>query len=236
MSVPPCRELESLNPIMRVLYRRLAQAVNNAGLPMHPYEYFRGKARQEDGKKRGVSKAGFGQSVHNYGGAVDFVGKVGGKWSWDKVIPWKEYGKLVRREGLMWGGDFSWGFDGPHADMSTIIPMREFRLGAAADLSIFIKWLDKHDGAPATEVAAEWFEWFTKWWVPNITGCVVRGVHLDVAAEQTLLTNLGFDLGAIDGKLGPLTRGAWGELSLERTGTAAEDLRVLAIECRGSAL
>lgn len=63
-----------------------------------------------------VTKAGPGQSAHNYGLAVDCVPMIAGKPVWDSKHPaWQTYGRLVREAGMVWAGDWRRFREYPHA-------------------------------------------------------------------------------------------------------------------------
>ena len=54
-----------------------------------------------------VTKAGPGESWHQYGRAVDCVPLVGGKAMWSDAAPeWKIYGIVANQLGLTWAGDW----------------------------------------------------------------------------------------------------------------------------------
>jgi peptidoglycan L-alanyl-D-glutamate endopeptidase CwlK len=73
-------------------------------------------------KRPRVTKAKGGQSLHNYGVAVDFCLIIDGKevswdlkkdWDGDKIADWMEVVGVFRRAGWEWGG--TWKFtDNPH--------------------------------------------------------------------------------------------------------------------------
>ncbi|MDI1255729.1 MAG: M15 family metallopeptidase [Flavobacterium sp.] len=72
-----------------------------------------------------VTNAKGGQSVHNYGFAVDIVMIIDGKtaswdtkkdWDGDKVSDWDECVKIFAKHGWSWGGNWSSFKDMPHFD------------------------------------------------------------------------------------------------------------------------
>ncbi|MCG2611500.1 M15 family metallopeptidase [Flavobacterium sp. SM15] len=77
-------------------------------------------------QKPKVTNAKGGQSVHNYGFAVDIVLIIDGKtaswdtakdWDGDKVADWDECVKIFAKHGWSWGGNWTGGFkDMPHFD------------------------------------------------------------------------------------------------------------------------
>tara|TARA_R110000787_G_scaffold47246_2_gene114458 strand:+ start:2146 stop:2685 length:540 start_codon:yes stop_codon:yes gene_type:complete len=70
------------------------------------------------------TKAGPGESWHNYGEAFDAAPKVGGSVIWDTADPgYAAYGHACQLMDLTWGG--SWGWDHPHAQLrATKNPLR----------------------------------------------------------------------------------------------------------------
>ncbi len=76
-------------------------------------------------QKPKVTNAKGGQSVHNYGFAVDIVLIIDGKvaswdtkkdWDGDKVSDWDECVKVFAKYGWNWGGNWSSFKDMPHFD------------------------------------------------------------------------------------------------------------------------
>ena len=79
------------------------------------------KGRTTAGKK--VTNAKAGQSIHNYGFAVDIVLIIDGKtaswdtkadWDGDKVADWNECVEVFKANGWVWGGDWTSFKDMPH--------------------------------------------------------------------------------------------------------------------------
>ena len=69
-----------------------------------------------------VTQAGPGQSLHNYGLAIDAVPMRNGKPVWgtreaDDYRCWCAYGAMVRDSGLEWAGDWQGFREFPHAQM-----------------------------------------------------------------------------------------------------------------------
>lgn len=76
-------------------------------------------------KRPRVTKAKGGQSVHNYGFAVDICMIIDGKeasfdthkdWDGDKIADWDECVKIFAKHGWSWGGNWSTFKDMPHFD------------------------------------------------------------------------------------------------------------------------
>lgn len=81
------------------------------------------QGRTKPGKK--VTNAKGGQSIHNYGFAVDIVLIIDGKtaswdvkkdWDEDRVSDWDECVKVFAKYGWSWGGNWSSFKDMPHFD------------------------------------------------------------------------------------------------------------------------
>lgn len=81
------------------------------------------QGRTKPGKK--VTNAKGGQSIHNYGFAVDIVLIIDGKtaswdtvkdWDGDKISDWMEVVNVFKRNGWSWGGDWKTFKDLPHFD------------------------------------------------------------------------------------------------------------------------
>lgn len=81
------------------------------------------EGRTKPGTKKTNAKGG--QSVHNYGFAVDIVLIIDGKeaswdtkkdWDGDKVADWDECVKVFAKYGWSWGGNWSSFKDMPHFD------------------------------------------------------------------------------------------------------------------------
>jgi len=64
-----------------------------------------------------VTWAGPGQSYHNYGLAFDVVEIKNGRAIWDNPR-WSEIGRLGKRLGFEWGGDWTRKLDRPHFQMT----------------------------------------------------------------------------------------------------------------------
>lgn len=83
-------ELGKLHPAFRAIAYKLQEQLNDEGLPFRLFEGYRSRERQAwlyaSGRTRPgpkVTKAGPGESYHQYGLAGDWVLFIDGKWSWD---------------------------------------------------------------------------------------------------------------------------------------------------------
>lgn len=105
---------DNTHPIVVKFYRNFQKECAKRGIPMYAFEFYRDKARQTLLRQRGVSKAGPGQSPHNWGLAVDFI-HYERLWNltnkeWEVI---GAIGKEVARKmnlKVRWGGD--WDSDG----------------------------------------------------------------------------------------------------------------------------
>ncbi len=102
---------------------------NEHGIPVTIHSAVRGKAEQDALKKKGVSNAGFGKSLHNYGAAIDFhfadTGFEG---------PWELAGKVGKSLGMQWGGDWTSLKDKPHLQIDKTWQEASEKLPLAAAL------------------------------------------------------------------------------------------------------
>jgi peptidoglycan LD-endopeptidase CwlK len=101
-----------LDPAFREALGEVLEELRLLGSPLRIFETARSPVRQDELYERGrdpnksdfgrtVTKARRYQSAHQFGKAVDMVGYVNGKWTWDlPAIRWKELGLSARRHGL----------------------------------------------------------------------------------------------------------------------------------------
>jgi peptidoglycan L-alanyl-D-glutamate endopeptidase CwlK len=85
--------------------------------------YARGRTKK--GSKVTNAKAGY--SWHNFGFAADYCFVVNGKITWSG--PWSLFGRVAKRFGLEWGGDFKF-VDRPHVQLTkgrTLASMRKVK-------------------------------------------------------------------------------------------------------------
>lgn len=72
------------------------------------------KGRTVPGKR--VTNATGGQSIHNYGLALDFVLLVDGKVSWTVDENWRKVAEAFKAQGFSWGGEWKSLKDYPHLE------------------------------------------------------------------------------------------------------------------------
>lgn len=118
-------DIGAIHPLFIPTARAILADIVALGLPFKVFETHRSAERQAKVLKDGKSKAGPGQSPHNYGLAMDLVLdsdkiKVKSKewrgklypWAWDNETPecvraWFALGEVARKHGATWGGDWS---------------------------------------------------------------------------------------------------------------------------------
>ena len=96
-----------LEPVMRTGVLRIMEDASAMGIPLLAFETFRSQARQAELFNKKATKLQT-VGVHHYGLACDLVKSISGEPSWKGDF--KFLGKLARKYGLIWGGD--WGKPG----------------------------------------------------------------------------------------------------------------------------
>lgn len=127
---PTLAVIARLHPKVREEVKQIVHTINS-NLPKRSQvrlaQGFRTFAEQDAlyAKRPKVTNAKGGQSVHNYGFAVDIVLIIDGKiaswdtkkdWDGDKVADWDECVKVFAAHGWSWGGNWSSFKDMPHFD------------------------------------------------------------------------------------------------------------------------
>lgn len=74
-----------------------------------------------------ITNAKGGDSLHNYGVAVDIVFVVNGRPSWSESHPWSTLGKVGKKQGFEWGGDWTGFVDRPHLEMTLGYSLDDFK-------------------------------------------------------------------------------------------------------------
>lgn len=116
-----------LKPEMEEGAKKLLELAAQEGINLRITEGLRPRTRQEElyaqGRTPGdnrpiVTHAVPGDSPHEYGSAIDIVPVENGKLQWNNPEIWNKIGQLVKRIGLVWGGDFPAGQkDLPHVQL-----------------------------------------------------------------------------------------------------------------------
>jgi peptidoglycan hydrolase-like protein with peptidoglycan-binding domain len=113
-------KLAQVAPTLQRRGRAFIQAANLAGFQVQIVQGLRTFAQQNalyaqgrtrPGKK--VTNAIGGQSLHNYGLALDFAPVVNGVVSWNEKL-YRDFGEWARTAGLEWGGEWKKFVDLPH--------------------------------------------------------------------------------------------------------------------------
>ena len=127
---PSLLKINKLHPIVRDEVKLIVEEINNlleGRAKVRIAQGLRTFAEQDALYKQRpkVTNAKGGQSVHNYGFAVDIVLIIDGKtaswdvkkdWDGDKVADWDECVKVFARRGWSWGGNWHTFKDMPHFD------------------------------------------------------------------------------------------------------------------------
>ena len=102
------------------------------GHPVRIVEGFRTLERQTELYNQGrttpgavVTNAKAGQSLHNYGVAVDFVFRQEGYNASNTL--WNLLGSVGKAQGFIWGGDWNGFVDRPHFEMKLGYSLRDFQ-------------------------------------------------------------------------------------------------------------
>jgi LAS superfamily LD-carboxypeptidase LdcB len=109
--------LSKVHPVLAEKAGRILVLASAEGFTLQITQGLRTFAEQDAlfKKRPKVTNAKGGQSMHNYGLAVDFAFVVGGKVSWDEKF-YKNIGRWADAVGLEWGG--RWKFvDLPHVQL-----------------------------------------------------------------------------------------------------------------------
>ncbi|MCD5326150.1 MULTISPECIES: M15 family metallopeptidase [Pontibacillus] len=129
------------------------------GINMQVSSGFRSFAEQDDlyakGRSVGGSKvtnARAGQSIHNYGYAIDFflTNWDGSKALWNVNDDWRRVAELAKSVGFSWGGDWTSFKDYPHLDLSCGLSWQDFANGKRPNLDVSVHeskdFLENGDG------------------------------------------------------------------------------------------
>lgn len=123
-----------LQPLVKRKAELLVAEMNALGYQVTVYQGFRSIAEQDylyaQGRTRPgpiVTNAKGGDSLHNYGVAIDVVFVKNGKPSWDNNHPWDKLGFHGKRHGFEWGGDWTTFVDRPHLQMTLGHTLQDFK-------------------------------------------------------------------------------------------------------------
>lgn len=127
-----------LLPLIKRKVELVLKEMETLGMSMRVTEGYRSIERQNELYAQGrttkgniVTQAKGGQSLHNYGVAVDFVFRKEGYNATDSQ--WKTFGTVAEKHGFEWGGSKRWadtGFiDRPHVQMMLGYTLEDFQNG-----------------------------------------------------------------------------------------------------------
>lgn len=143
---------DGLHPTVAEKRDNLVTRTSMAGIPILITAGFRSREEQDDLYAQGRSQPGNivtnakgGESLHNFGLAIDFAllnkqgeaiwdmeydGNANGKPDWDEVVT------IAKDEGFEWGGDFKGHFkDYPHFQMDFGLSLTEMQRGKSPPVS-----------------------------------------------------------------------------------------------------
>ena len=112
------RKLVMISTLLEQFYV-MQNALALQGVDVEMTNAWRGEAEQNADKAKGVSRAAWGQSAHNYGAAFDLAPVIDGTLTWPPASDhiWQTIGQAGKDAGLEWGGEFTTIVDMPHFDI-----------------------------------------------------------------------------------------------------------------------
>lgn len=123
-----------LKPLVQRKANEVIADMKALGLPVRVNEGYRSPARQEALYAQGrtapgaiVTNARAGQSLHNYGVAVDFVFTQYGYNATE--AQWQTLGHVAESKGFEWGGRWSTLVDKPHCQLLLGYTLEDFETG-----------------------------------------------------------------------------------------------------------
>ncbi|MED3995927.1 M15 family metallopeptidase [Peribacillus frigoritolerans] len=128
-----------MNPIVNETILEVVKLAYEAGIFVQITAGYRSFREQHELYERGrtnkskpiVTYARGGQSLHNYGLAVDFVilSDDGKRALWTEGEKWTRVAAIAKSLGFVWGGDFELFRDFPHLGMSGGLSTRDLQKG-----------------------------------------------------------------------------------------------------------
>lgn len=120
------RKLAQVHPALAHRARKVLAAAHADGFELRVTQGLRTFAEQDKlfRQRPKVTNARGGQSMHNYGLAVDFAFVVDGKISWDEKL-YTRIGKWATAAGLEWGGYWPRFKDMPHCQLPNLPSYKE---------------------------------------------------------------------------------------------------------------
>ncbi|MBX9954510.1 M15 family metallopeptidase [Peribacillus simplex] len=128
-----------MNPVVNETILEVVKLAYEAGIFVQITAGYRSFREQNELYERGrtnkskpiVTYARGGQSLHNYGLAVDFVivSDDGKRALWTEGEKWTRVAAIAKSLGFVWGGDFELFRDFPHLGMSAGLSTRDLQKG-----------------------------------------------------------------------------------------------------------
>lgn len=133
-----------MNPVVNETILEVVKLAYEEGIFVQITAGYRSFPEQNELYERGrtnksmpiVTYARAGQSLHNYGLAVDFiiVSDDGKRTLWTEGKKWTRVGAIAKSLGFVWGGDFELFRDLPHLGMSGGLSTRDLQKGLRPNL------------------------------------------------------------------------------------------------------
>jgi peptidoglycan L-alanyl-D-glutamate endopeptidase CwlK len=147
--------LASVHPILRDRATSMMKSMVYEDLYFAPFQGLRTFVQQAEDYAKGrttpgkiVTKARAGESLHNYGLAIDWAEDAdpsndkGIQWSWKKTADYMKLGSYAKAVGLEWGGLWKAFVDIPHVELTGGLTLRQ------------IQYIYAH--APSEPIGAVW--------------------------------------------------------------------------------
>lgn len=126
--------IASLTPLVKRKADMVVAEMKKRGYDVHIYEGYRSVTSQNELYAQGRTKPGSivtnakgGESLHNYGVAVDIVFGVKGRPSWAEELPWRMLGEVGKMYGFECGGDWKQFTDRPHFQITLGYSLDDFK-------------------------------------------------------------------------------------------------------------
>ena len=119
-SIPMIADLHSLHPYFRDKVVELMRICRAKGIELAIVESYRTHAKQNEYKAMGrrYTRMSGGNSLHQYGMAVDIVPMINSVPQWHNIALWRRVGVVGEHLGLRWGGRWRALFDPGHFEWS----------------------------------------------------------------------------------------------------------------------
>ncbi|MFD2133353.1 M15 family metallopeptidase [Pseudogracilibacillus auburnensis] len=164
------------------------------------------KGRTAPGKI--VTNARGGQSMHNFGLALDFflTNKAGKTASWTVNANWRRVVEIAKSLGFEWGGDWKSFKDYPHIQMTGGLSLAQLRAGVKPNISLKTQTYTPPKTQTGSATVTKLKTNTKKETYPLPSGILRNGSRgNNVKQLQRALNAVYFKCGAVDGILGPKT-------------------------------